>query len=208
MQDATKPVVDEIDVMTDDLKAEELLDIENRDWCINETGHYTYQKEEVLEYEIDVLNNKIARVEHRIERRDADIASIVAKNVTLIKEMDDALGIRADENAAYITARGDDVKAVEVLNSTLDALSEFYENNGLEMDTIPDGAGAPETTLLQGGKQPEFEISADQAPETATGNSSYGGQGQATKAIFDLLNTWWMTPSGRSRSPTTRRTNR
>jgi hypothetical protein len=187
MQDATKPVVDEIDVMTDDLKAEELLDIENRDWCINETGHYTYQKEEVLEYEIDVLNNKIARVEHRIERRDADIASIVAKNVTLIKEMDDALGIRADENAAYITARGDDVKAVEVLNSTLDALSEFYENNGLEMDTIPDGAGAPETTLLQGGKQPEFEISADQAPETATGNSSYGGQGQATKAIFDLL---------------------
>jgi len=187
MEDATKPVVDEIDVMTDDLKAEELLDIENRDWCINETGHYTYQKEEVLEYEIDVLNNKIARVEHRIERRDADIASIVAKNVTLIKEMDDALGIRADENAAYITARGDDVKAVEVLNSTLDALSEFYENNGLEMDTIPDGAGAPETTLLQGGKQPEFEISADQAPETATGNSSYGGQGQATKAIFDLL---------------------
>ena len=79
MEDATKPVVDEIDVMTDDLKAEELLDIENRDWCINETGHYTYQKEEVLEYEIDVLNNKIARVEHRIERRDADIASIVAK---------------------------------------------------------------------------------------------------------------------------------
>merc|ERR1719235_204009 len=151
MQDAAGPVVDEIDKMRDELKAEELLDIENRDWCINETGHYTYQKEEVLEYEIDVLNNKIARVEHRIERRDADIASIVAKNVTLIKEMDDALGIRADENAAYITARDDDVKAVEVLNSTLDALSEFYENNGLEMDTIPDGAGAPETTLLQKG---------------------------------------------------------
>ena len=69
--------------------------------------------------------------------------------------MDDALGIRADENAAYITARDDDVKAVEVLNSTLDALSEFYENNGLEMDTIPDGAGAPETTLLQKGPATE-----------------------------------------------------
>merc|ERR1719375_664149 len=187
MRDATKPVVDEIDVMTDDLKAEELLDIENRDWCINETGHYTYQKEEVLEYEIDVLNNKIARVEHRIERRDADIASIVAKNVTLIKEMDDALGIRADENAAYITARDDDVKAVEVLNSTLDALSEFYENNGLEMDTIPDGAGAPETVLVQKGKQPEFEISADQAPETVATNTSYGGRSQQTKVIVDLL---------------------
>merc|ERR1719375_683891 len=187
MEDATKPVVDEIDVMTDELKAEELLDIENRDWCINETGHYTYQKEEVLEYQINVLNEKIERLEHAIEKREKDIESLIEKNATLIQEMEDALGIRADENAAYITARDDDVKAVEVLNSTLDALSEFYENNGLEMDTIPDGAGAPETTLLQGGKQPEFEISADQAPETVATNTSYGGQGQATKAIFDLL---------------------
>merc|ERR1719506_2907350 len=151
MQDAAKPVVDEIDKMTDDLKAEELLDIENRDWCINETGHYKYQKEEVLEYEINVLNGKIARIEHRVEKREDDIASLIEKNATLIQEMEDALGIRADENAAYITAREDDVKAVEVLNQTADALSEFYENNGLEMDTIPDGAGAPTTTFLQTG---------------------------------------------------------
>merc|ERR1719389_925031 len=56
------------------------------------------------------------------------------------------------------------------------------------MDTIPDGAGAPETTLLQKGKkQPEFEISADQAPETVATNTSYGGRNQQTKAIVDLL---------------------
>merc|ERR1719389_1616879 len=56
------------------------------------------------------------------------------------------------------------------------------------MDTIPDGAGAPETTLLQKGKkQPEFEISADQAPETVATNTSYGGRSQQTKAVFDLL---------------------
>merc|ERR1719201_935437 len=124
---------------------------------------------------------------HRISKREDDVARLIQLNETLIQEMDDALGIRADENAAYITAREDDVKAVEVLNQTVDALSEFYENNGLEMDTIPDGAGAPESTLLQKGKQPEFEISADQAPETVATNTSYGGQGQATKAIFDLL---------------------
>merc|ERR1719333_511144 len=176
-----------IDKMREELKAEELLDIENRDWCINETGHYKYQKEEVLEYEINVLNGKIARIEHRIDRRERDIASLIEKNATLIQEMDDALGIRADENAAYITAREDDVKAVEVLNQTIDALTEFYENNDLEMDTIPDGAGAPETTFIQTGKQPEFEISADQAPETVATNTSYGGRSQQTKAVFDLL---------------------
>jgi hypothetical protein len=186
MQDAAKPVVDEIDKMVEELKAEELLDIENRDWCINETGHYKYQKVEVLEYEINVLTGKIERIEHRINRRDADIESIIEKNATLIKEMEDALSIRADENAAYLTARDDDVKAVEVLNSTIDALNEFYENNDLEMDTIPDAAGAP-VTVLQGGKQPEFEISADQAPETVATNTSYGGHSQATKAIVDLL---------------------
>merc|ERR1719375_2182422 len=168
MQDAAAPVVAEIDKMRDDLMAEELLDIENRDWCINETGHYKYQKEEVLEYAINVLNGKIARLEHRIAKREEDVESLIEKNATLIQEMDDALGIRADENAAYITAREDDVKAVEVLNQTIDALTEFYDNNGLEMDTIPDGAGAPETTFIQTktSKQPEFEISADQAPET------------------------------------------
>jgi len=189
MQDAAAPVVAEIDKMRDDLKAEELLDIENRDWCINETGHYKYQKEEVLEYAINVLNGKIARLEHRIAKREEDVERIVEKNATLIQEMDDALGIRADENAAYITAREDDVKAVEVLNQTIDALTEFYDNNGLEMDTIPDGAGAPETTFIQTktSKQPEFEISADQAPETVGTNNSYGGQSQATKAIVDLL---------------------
>jgi hypothetical protein len=189
MQDAAAPVVAEIDKMREDLKAEELLDIENRDWCINETGHYKYQKEEVLEYEINVLNGKIDRLKHRISKREDDVARLIQLNETLIQEMDDALGIRADENAAYITAREDDVKAVEVLNSTIEALEEFYKNNDFEMDTIPDGAGAPETTLLQKGKkkQPEFEISADQAPETVGTNNSYGGQGQATKAIVDLL---------------------
>merc|ERR1719201_1109572 len=124
---------------------------------------------------------------HRISKREDDVARLIQLNETLIQEMDDALGIRADENAAYITAREDDVKAVEVLNETMEALSEFYENNGLEMDTIPDGAGAPETVLVQKGKQPEFEISADQAPETVATNTSYGGRSQQTKVIFDLL---------------------
>jgi len=133
------------------------------------------------------LNGKIERIEHRISKREEDIESLIEQNATLIQEMDDALGIRADENAAYIQARDDDEKAVEVLNETMEALSEFYENNGLEMDTIPDGAGAPETVLVQKGKQPEFEIDADQAPETVATNTSYGGRSQQTKVIFDLL---------------------
>ena len=50
--------------------------------------------------------------------------------------MSDATTLRGEQEAAYNTARSQDVEAQGVLNATLAKLEEFYDNNGLDVHNL------------------------------------------------------------------------
>jgi hypothetical protein len=186
------PVLTAIDNMTEELKAEEALDIEQNTWCINETEKY-YWEAEHKKRDIKVLESKIKRLEHSNKMRDDELARIDEQNTTLLQEMDDALAIRVDENSVYAAARDKDVQAMSVLNETNHVLNAFFKNNSLDLNA-EEGAGAPQTftqTLLQRGRRqpglPEFEVSADQAPDTVATGEEYGGRRQDNRVVIDML---------------------
>jgi len=184
-----KPVIDAIDEMQDDMKEEEAEDIEQRDWCIEEQTTYTHQAENQT-YDIKVLSNKVKKLETENKHINKEIDDLTKKLATLAQEVSDATTLRGEQEAAYNTARSQDVEAQGVLNATLAKLEEFYDNNGLDVhNAAPTGAGAPRTVLAQArATQPEFAIGEDTAPETvATGKAYAGRTGGDTKAILDLL---------------------
>jgi hypothetical protein len=184
--DGVKPVINAIDNMTEELKAEELLDIEQHEWCINETEKY-YWEAEHKKRDIKVLESKIKRLEHANKMRDDELGRIDEQNTTLLQEMDEALDIRVDESAVWTAARAQDVQAMGVLNETNVVLNKFFKNNSIDLKA-PEMAGAPQTSLLQGGRQPglpEMEIDEDQAPETTSKDA--GSRRQDSRVIIDML---------------------
>jgi len=184
-----KPVIDAIDQMQTDMKDEEAEDITQRDWCIEEQTSYTH-KAENLTYDIKVLNNKVKKLETENEAINKEIDDLTGKLATLAEEVSEATTLRGEQEAAYTLARSQDVEAQGVLNSTLDALMAFYDNNNLDVhNAAATASGVPRTQLLQArAAQPEFAIGEDVAPDTvATGKSYSGRTGGDTKAILDLL---------------------
>merc|ERR1719407_363277 len=71
--------------------------------------------------------------------------------------MAQALEDRTDENGAFHSAKDDDEKAIGLLENAIAALAAYGENNALVQ--------VPKKHEKKGKKQPEFEVSPDQAPD-------------------------------------------
>merc|ERR1719240_502275 len=123
-------------------------DIEQRDWCIAEQNNQTNHKEN-LEYEISQLQAKILKAEKKKAELEAEKEDTLKKKTDLEEAMAEALADREAENQAFTTAKEDDLKAIELLGQAIEALSAYGSNNA----------------FLQGKRQPEFEVSEDQAPD-------------------------------------------
>merc|ERR1719194_215308 len=95
--------------------------------------------------ERDLENNKEADVE-KTEKAKEDLEDDMAQ----------ALEDRTDENAAFHSAKEDDEKAIGLLEDAIAALAAYGENNALVQ--VP-------KKHEKGKKQPEFEVSPDQAPD-------------------------------------------
>merc|ERR1719456_1054322 len=139
------------------LKDEEAEDIKQRDWCIEER-HTENSNKEDLEYDI-------AQIEAKIERAEV-------KKKGLEDDMAQALEDRTAENQNFHDAKEDDLKAIGLLQDAIAAMTNYADNN---------------LALLQKRvrKQPEFEVSEDQAPD-ATFSDSDKHKG-ATDGIVALL---------------------
>merc|ERR1719253_2141270 len=160
-------VIASIDSMIATLAAEEKEDVKQRDWCIDEQNKETNHKED-LEYEIKQLEAKIERAELKKAKLQEDKATTLQNKADLEAAMAEALQDRTDQNGAFTTAKADDIKAIGLLEDAIAAMSEYGSNN---------------LALLQ--KQPEFEVSEDQAPDATFSDS--GSHKDATTGIVSLL---------------------
>merc|ERR1719217_805653 len=172
-------VIEEIDKMMATLKAEEKDDIDQRDWCKEETFK-NEQEASRYEYKIEKTDGKIYKLQSKLAEleatRQATIAQIQETKAD-IQKMEDT---RNEEHAAYETAKSDDEGAAKLLAAAIESMTAFYKNNKIEMGPIQGAAKA----LVQDG-EPVFEVSADQAPD-ATFTSAGKSTGEA-KGITSTL---------------------
>lgn len=73
---------------------------------------------------------------------------------------------------------------MSVLNETNVVLNAFFKNNSIDLKAA-ESAGAPQTFVQV--RQPKFEISEDQAPDTVATGETYGGRRQDSRVIIDML---------------------
>merc|ERR1719476_252582 len=83
---------------------------------------------------------------------------------------------RKQENEAFHSAKEDDENAIKLLEAALDALSEYYKKNKIEMGPIQGSV-----KLLQ----KPFAVSEDQAPDATF--SDKGSRKHETKGVLQLM---------------------
>merc|ERR1719451_72131 len=150
-------VIAEIDKMMATLKEEEKGDIEQRDWCKEETFK-NEQEASRYEYKIERTDAKIMKLTTKLEELEGTRLKTIEQiqnTKTDIQNMEDT---RNEEHAAFETAKSDDEGAVKLLAAAIESMTAFYKNNKIEMGPIQGAAKA----LVQ---EPVFEVSADEAPD-------------------------------------------
>jgi hypothetical protein len=142
-------VIASIDDLIATLAAEGKQDLTQRDWCVNEQFKADNNRDD-LAYEISQLEAKILRGQEQKAKLEAEELATQKAKEDLEAEMQQALDDRTAENGAFETAKADDLKAIDLLGQAIEALSAYGSNNA----------------FLQGkARQPEFEVSEDQAPD-------------------------------------------
>merc|ERR1719456_310488 len=173
-------VIAEIDKMMDTLKKEEKDDIEQRDWCKEETFK-NEQEASRYEYKIERTDAKIMKLTTKLNELEATLQETIKQILdtkTDIKDMEDT---RKEEHAAFESAKSDDEGAAKLLGAAIEAMTAFYKNNKIAMGEIQGAAKA----LVQ---EPVFEVSADEAPDatfTSAGKSS--GESKGIVSIMTMI---------------------
>merc|ERR1719409_144492 len=172
-------VVSEIDKMIAVHKGEEQDDIEQRDWCKEETFK-NEQEASRLTYKIEKHVSKISKLNKKLEDLEASKAETVSQIQQTNEDIASMEETRIAEHNAFQSAKSDDEQASQLLAAAIEAMSAFYKNNGIDTGAIQEGANA----LLQTG-EPVFERSEDQAPDASF--SSAGKSGGESKGIISLM---------------------
>merc|ERR1719265_3147727 len=172
-------VVSEIDKMIAVHKGEEQDDIEQRDWCKEETFK-NEQEAARLTYKIEKHVSKLSKLNKKLE----DLEATKAETVSQIQQTNEDIAkmeeSRIAEHNQFQAAKSDDEQASQLLAAAIEAMSAFYKNNGIDTGAIQGG----ENALLQSA-EPVFERSADEAPDASF--SSAGKSGGESKGIISLM---------------------
>merc|ERR1719181_2224676 len=152
-------VIGSVDKMIAELRAEEQDDIDLRDYC--------QDAENKVENEIEDLQHKATNIQGLIDRLNAkkkeiqaDIKQTESDIAATVDAMAEALSTRNSENEDFKAALKDDMDAVALLASAIDALTSFYKSNKLPMGLID-----KKHHKKQAQKEPEYTEDADKAPE-------------------------------------------
>merc|ERR1719375_439981 len=118
-------VLRDIDVMIENLRAEEKADIEHRDWCESEKKSAEF-KNENLQYDQEQLGQKIERAEGKKGELEEEVARTETEKNETLQLMQEAKETRIAENAAFQKALKDDADAVKLIDQALLVLSKVY----------------------------------------------------------------------------------
>merc|ERR1719183_2284673 len=162
------------------LKEEEKGDIEQRDWCKEETFK-NEQEASRYEYKIERTGAKIMKLTTKLNELEATLQQMIQQIIDTKTDISDMEDTRKEEHAAFESAKSDDEGAAKLLGAAIEAMTAFYKNNKIGMGEIQGAAQA----LVQ---EPTFEVSADQAPDasfTSAGKSS--GESKGIESIMTMI---------------------
>lgn len=153
-------VITAIDEMLATLQAEGAEDLKKRDKCVED-----YQKINStiadVKWKIEKNDAKISKLEKLIDVREKEKTKAIEEIGEITQQVADMTEQRKADNVAFKNKKVNDEKAIALLIDARKALSSYYKNHSIEMGPIE--GGVKDAFLQQG---PEFEVSADQAPET------------------------------------------
>merc|ERR1719159_1499008 len=160
--------------MLAELRQEEMDDITLRDYCQAEEVKVEGEIED-LEHEMDTLQGLIDRLNAKKKETQTDIKQTETDIAATEDAMAEALSNRNSENEDFKAALKDDMDAVALIASAIDALTSFYKNNKL-----------PLGLMQKHGKQdPEYTVDPDKAPETFS--APYGGRSSEGGGITSIM---------------------
>jgi len=171
-------VIVEIDKMIAVHKEDEQDDIEQRDWCKEETFK-NEQEAARYEYKVEKHNTRIMKLTKKLEDLEVSKQQTIAAITDTREDIASMESTRIEEHNAFEGAKSDDEQASALLAAAIEAMGAFYKNNKIDQGEIQGGAKA---ALVQA---PEFEVSEDQAPDASF--SSAGKSGGESKGIISLM---------------------
>merc|ERR1719337_798726 len=168
-------VITSVDKMLAELRQEEMDDITLRDYCQAEENKVETEIED-LQHEMDTLQGLLDRLDAKKKETQADIKQTETDIAATEDAMAEALSNRNSENEDFKAALKDDIDAVALLASAIDAMTAFYKNNKLPLGLLAKKAH---------GKGPEYSVDPDKAPETFS--APYGGRSSEGGGITSIM---------------------
>merc|ERR1719378_1420975 len=168
-------VITSVDKMLAELRQEEMDDITLRDYCQAEEVKVEGEIED-LQHEMDTIQGLIDRLNAKKTETQTDITQTETDIKNTEDAMAEALSNRNSENEDFKAALKDDIDAVALLASAIDAMTAFYKNNKLPLGLLAKKAH---------GKQPEYSVDPDAAPETFS--APYGGRSSEGGGITSIM---------------------
>jgi len=169
-------VIVAIDNMVEMLKKEDAADIAKRDQCKDEYLNIE-STVKALDWKIEKNVAKIDKLTKLIELREEQKARTIEQINEVEAHMKAITAERTAENAAFMAAKLEDQQAIDLLMAARDAMAKFYKKNDIEMGPIQ---GSVKGVFAQ--QEPEFVISADQAPDAV-----FSGKGQRKGESKDIV---------------------
>merc|ERR1719263_635725 len=168
-------VITSVDKMLAELRQEEMDDITLRDYCQAEEVKVESEIED-LEHEMETLSGLIDRLNAKKKETQTDIKQTESDISATEDAMAEALSNRNSENEDFKAALKDDIDAVALLASAIDAMTAFYKNNKLPLGLLTKKAHS---------KDPEYSVDPDAAPETFS--APYGGRSSEGGGITSIM---------------------
>lgn len=162
-----------IDKMIAELRAEAQDDIEHRDRCGNAENANANARED-LENELAKANTLLERLTKKEIDLKGEATQLKEEIKDLKDEMAEALQLRNEAVAEYRKSLKDNTMAVEVLQSVVTALVNFYKANKIPIALL--------------GEDPKYTIDKDKAPETNWEGGDYGGRKSENNIVVNLIN--------------------
>jgi len=166
-------VIEAVDKMLAELRAEEQDDIDLRDYCQDAENKVENEIED-LEHLISNIDGLIDRLNGKKKELNADIKQTEQDIKATEDAMAEALSTRNEENEEFKAALEEDEKAVEILGEALEAMGAFAKNNGfIQKSSSYKAAKAPE---YKEGTMPDDDL-----------NEPYGGRRSEGGGIESIL---------------------
>merc|ERR1740138_1962822 len=170
-------VITSVDKMLAELRQEEMDDITLRDYCQAEEVKVEGEIED-LQHEMDTLQGLLDRLNAKKQETQADITQTETDIAATEDAMAEALSNRNSENEDFKAALKDDIDAVALIASAIDAMTAFYKNNKLPLGLLAKKGH-------QSKDDPEYSVDPDKAPETFS--APYGGRSSEGGGITSIM---------------------